>query len=633
MAVARYEGSSADPDNPTAEVAFFVDDEHHGRGLATLLLEYLAAAARANGFVAFSASVLPENYRMLGVFRAAGFETRTRFADGVIEVSIDLTPTASALAIISQRLQQATNRSLQPMLDPEVVAIIGAGRRPGSLGHELLMSVRAAAGGEPSNVLAINPNTSDLGGIPTFPSVAAAKDAIGTDIDLAVIAVPADQVGAVTEDCGRSGVHGILVISSGFSEQGGVGLEKEHGLVAAAHKHGMRVIGPNAFGVANTAWSAGGAGRHLNLLAVPIELRAGPVGLASDSGLLAAAVVEQFRLAGVGVSQIVGVGNQADVGIGDVVAFWALDEATRVVVLYSNRLHTERSSETRLAADAARTTSLVKPVVAVSPADEDSARLLTESGVILVDAVSELADQAMLFSCQPVPRGRRVVVVSNSASLARLATMACRRHDLEPVIPSSASMAARAAGIDAVLIDDLDQLSEIFGPTVAVSQGGSVADYERVIVASAVDQDVDALVLALLPTDAIPLEALGRLSDRVNRSVDKPVVVVGLYDRSGVDVENLPFYTFPEEAARALSRSATYGEWRQSIVDVVSSTEDSLWMAELLTQGITRRLTLVDGEIPMVAERMGIPLIPFELATTSKQAEGRCPTPRLPRRS
>ncbi len=630
VAVARYEhGSLAES---VAEVAFFVDDAHHGRGLATLLLEYLAAAARANGFSAFTATVLPENYRMLGVFRAAGFTTKTRFADGVIEVDIDLTPTSAGRALINDRLRRAVSRSIAPLLEPSSVAVVGAGHRPGSLGHQLLGNLLGLGTGPAFDgaVFPVNPNTSEVRGQTTFASIAEATRALGDrngvdrsaeagkptrpgdstsdgrpGIDLALIAVPADRVGSVVEECGEAGVHGLLVVASDFADSGAAGAERERELVATVRKHGMRMVGPNAFGIANTAASV-----NLNLMAVPVALVPGGVALASDSGLLAAAVVDQFRLAGVGVSQVVGVGNQADVTIGDLIGTWALNDATRVIVVYSERLSTERAGARSLA-DAARLTSMTKPIVAVRPADTPSAQLLSESGVILVDAVSELADQAAMMSSQPVALGSRVAIVSNSASLARLTEAACRRFGLTPVVPAGAVESAPSASI---LIDDLDQVSEVFGLTVAMSRTGTVGDYERVIVATGVDEQVDAVILALVPTEDIPLVELERLADRVNRSVDKPFMVVGLYDRSGVDIERLPFFTFPEEAARTLARSAAYGRWRSTGADAVVSDRSDQALAyvdSVLGPARSRRLGLAGDDTPGLLADFGLPMAPF----------------------
>ncbi len=634
VAVARYEHGSL-PD-AVAEVAFFVDDANHGRGLATLLLEYLAAAARANGFTAFTATVLPENYRMLSVFRAAGFTTKTRFADGLIDVDIDLTPTSAGRALIEDRLRRAVSRSIAPLLEPTSVAVIGAGHRPGALGHQLFGNLLGLGTGPAfaGAVVAVNPNSAMVRDHPTWPSVAAAAAALpdvdtaggngrrdtndtdgGNDrrdtdadpppstIDLAVIAVPADHVASVVEECGEAGVQGVMVVASGFADRGPAGAQRQRELVAIVRKHGMRMIGPNAFGVANTAPTVA-----LNALAVPVVLEPGGVAVASESGVLAAAVIDQFRLAGVGVSQIVGVGNQADVTIGDLIGSWALHEPTRVIVVYSERLTNERVSA-RALADAARLTSMTKPIVAVRPGDAASAQLLAESGVILVDAVSELADQAAMMSSQPVALGSRVAVVANSGSLARLTAAACRRFDLTPVVPSGV---VNSAPSESILIDDLDQVSEVFGLTVAMSRTGTVADYERVIVATGVDEEVDAVILALVPTDDIPLVELERLADRVNRSVDKPFVVVGLYDRSGVETERLPFFTFPEEAARTLARSAAYGRWRTSDVDeAITGYSDQRHVDAVLGADQSRRLSLSNDELPALLVELGLPIAPY----------------------
>jgi acyl-CoA synthetase (NDP forming)/RimJ/RimL family protein N-acetyltransferase len=611
VAVALYETLRDKPGQ--AEVAFFVDDANHGRGVGTLMLEYLAAAARDAGFRSLSASVLPENYRMLAVFRKAGLDTKTRFVDGLIEVDIDLDVTPSASSIMASRHRRSLAQSVARLLEPRTVAVIGASRRPGSIGHELVRSLKGDV--DPrltyrGRILAINPKAVGseqlVAGVPAFASVEEAAAALddGQALDLAIVAVPAEVVPEAVTDCGRADVGGLVVISSGFGAFDPGGLARSRRLVDQTRDLGMRLMGPSAFGVANTAETV-----SLNALALPGSVPIGSVALAAESGPLAAAVINQLDLAGAGLFQVAGLGRQIDITIRDLLIYWATVEEVAAIVVYAENL-----GDPKALATAARHVSLTKPIVSVAPADPALARLLSEAGVILVDAVSQLAAQAALLSTQPVPAGPRVAIVSNTSSLARLTRAACHREGLEVVVPDSAAAVVRD---ESILVGDLD--------TVSVSRQITSRDYENLIVATGVDEHVDAIILALAPTGNLPVEELEAVADRVNRSVDKPFAVVGLVDPAGAGAElipespSLPYFTFPEEAAYVLGRYVRYGQWR---AEAVIEAEDAhpvdadATFEHLLGDQDRLSITLADSRLPSVLDALGLTVAPYGLGRT-----------------
>ncbi len=617
VAVARYEKWK---DRSSAEVAFFVDDDHHGKGIGTLMLEYLAAAGRDRGLSGFTASVLAENYRMLAVFRSAGFEVSTRFADGVIEVDLGIELTAETTTLIADRQRQSTARSVARILEPSSVAVIGASRHPGSVGFELVRNLVAAAGGPaPASrrIFAINPNIDEVNGLDTYPTIAAATDALrsaaagdGSDgaaedgdrppetIDLAVVAVRAELVQDVVSQCATAGVQGLLVVSSGFSEVDEVGRDLERQLVDLARDNGMRLIGPNAFGLLNTDQE-----RNLSAVFHRIPVTAGTVALASQSGPLGAAVLERMRATGLGVSTFVGIGNRADVSVNDLLDYWDLDQRTDVILLYVENFGNLQNFST-----VARRTSGAKPIITITPSSDDLTELLQQAGVILVDEVSQLAEQALLAATQPAARGNRVAIVSNAASLARLASAACRRNGLEAVVPASV---AEAASGDSILIGDLD--------TVSLMPSGDPDDYERYVVAAAVSDEVDLVLIALAPTAYLTIGQLQGLLDRINRSIDKPVAAIGLVDAEALQVDNLPIFTFPEEAAQVLGRHARWGQWRAArqrttpLASVESAAEVTV-VDELLAGRQESRLNMASPDLGRLLEELEIPLAPFGTA-------------------
>lgn len=522
VAVARYETLR---DQNVAEIAFFVDDGYHGRGLATLMLEYLAAAGRRRGLDGFTASVLPENYGMLGVFRKAGFEVTTGFDDGAIAVELGIDVTDEATAAIAARERQAQAQSVARLLEPRSVAVIGASHRENSTGHRLLSHLLDAPfAGE---VQVVNPSGGTVAGVSAVRSV----DELISPVDLAIVVTPADTVSGIVEACASKGVGGLLVVSAGFSETGPEGLEVESRLVETVRDNGLRLVGPNAFGVANTNPAI-----NLQALFLPVEVEPGAVGLLSQSGPLGAALLGEFSKAGVGVSSFAAVGNRADVSVNDLLQYWASDERTEAIALYLENVGNV-AKFTRFA----KAISPTKPIVTVAPIEAELCELLRQSGVILVDEVEHLAEQSSLAVTQPVPRGRRVVVVSNASSVARLATTACRAAGLDLVTPA--------------LVGDTDNL--------LVDQQADPADYERMVVQAAVSAEVDAVFLALVPTFKLPLAELSELLTRVDRAVDKPMVATGLGGMPQRRDAGLPVFDFPERAAKALGRWAEHGEWRR----------------------------------------------------------------------
>ena len=623
VAVARYERWE---DGPVAEVAFFVHDDHHGKGLGTLMLEYLAAAARDRGLTGFTASVLPENYRMLGVFRSAGFDITTRFEDGVIEVELGIEVTPETSSAIADRHRRSTARSVARIVEPRTVAVIGASREPGAVGHELFRHLTASRRNEPgrgARVVAVNPEADEIAGVISFPTIAAAAEALaaegpetsegdggGVGVDLAVIAVRAELVVDIVIQCAEAGVRGLLVISAGFAELDEVGAAREREVVEVARDNGMRLIGPAAFGLVNTDPDV-----DLSALYHPVGVSPGRVALASQSGPLGAALLASLRTCGVGISSFVGIGNRADVSVNDLLDYWALDPNTDVVVLYVENFGNLRNFST-----VARRTSITKPIITIRPSSADQTELLRQAGVILVDGVSQLVEQANMAVLQPPARGNRVAIVANAASLARLAGDACRRQGLEVVVPASVSAGTDA---DSVLIGNLD--------TVSLRPSSDPDAYERVVVAAAVSDEVDLVMLALAPTAYLGIDRLAGLLDRVNRSIDKPIVAIGLIDADDFPVEGIPIFTFPEEAAQVLGRHASHGQWRAARADAAETGDPAVGRAggerppgldedvdavidRILAGRDQATLDLASPDLPPLVDALGIPLAPWGAA-------------------
>lgn len=560
VAVGRYERLGAGAEE--AEVAFEVEDAHQGRGIGSVLLEHLAAAASTARITRFVAEVLPENETMLRVFADAGYEVRRRWEDGLVHLTFPIAPTERSREVQWAREQRAEAASIRSLLFPRGVAVYGVRRDGGGFGAELLAHVRAS--GFPGPVVVVHPVPAAVPG--AYRRAAEA----GQTLDLAIIAVPAPAVPAVVADAAAAGVRALLVISAGFAEDGPAGAVAQQELVRTAHRHGMRVLGPNCFGVTNTAENA-----KLNASFAPRLPTTGRVGLFSQSGAFGIALLAESDRRGVGLSTFVAAGNFADVSGNDLLQFWRDDPATDVILLYL-----ESFGEPRKFARLARAVGRTKPLVAVASRarreetslDEAAvSALFAHSGVIRVDTVTELFDTGVLLAHQPLPAGRRVGIVTNSTALGNLAASACR----------SANLLVAA------------------GHPLDVGPGADAAAFDAALTRAARDTTTDALVAVFAPP-APPGErpAFAQAVARVAAAGDKPVVATFVAGSLPVGV---PSYPSVEEAVRALARVVDYADWRREPTSVVPSLSgvDPAAAAAALAAGRPRAALAVYGINPV----------------------------------
>lgn len=563
VAVARYDRTAGSDD---AEVAFVVADAFQGKGLATILLEHLAVAARAHGIRRFVADTLADNHRMLAVLRGAGFARQYHRDAGVIRVVLDIAPSPEAVAAADERDRQAVVASMARLLQPRSVAVVGAARRPGTIGHELLRNL--LTGGFQGPIYAVNPSATSVAGVPCWPSVAA----VPAPVDLALVAVPAAAVASVVEDCGRAGVGALVVISAGFAETGGEGGATQHEITALAHSHGMRLVGPNCFGIINTDPAV-----SMNATFSPTAPVAGPVGFASQSGGLGIAILTEAAQRGIGLSTFASVGNKADVSGNDLLLWWEQDPATSVALLYLESFGNPRRFG-RIAQRVSRSTPILAVKSGRSPAGTRGARshtaalaspedavdaLFHRTGVVRVDTIEELFDAAAVLAGQPLPGGRRVAVVGNAGGPGVLAADACVGHGLEvPELSAPTQEALRAF---------LPEGAAVSNPVDLIASSGAEA-YRRSLDLLLRSDEVDAVVAIFTPplvTRAADVAAAVRaaVDEAAAAGHATPVVAsfLGAPEASavlGAGEHPVPAYTYPETAVRALAHAVSYGEWR-----------------------------------------------------------------------
>ncbi|MFI8965293.1 GNAT family N-acetyltransferase [Streptomyces sp. NPDC053493] len=532
IATVRYDrinehGRPATAPADEAEVAFLVQDAHQGRGVASALLEHIAAVARERGIRRFAAEVLPANSKMIKVFTDAGYTQKRSFEDGAVRLHLDLEPTDRSLAVQRAREQRAEARSVQRLLTPGSVAVIGAGRHPGGVGRTVLRNLLDA--GYTGRVHAVNaalgpPEAGpyELEGVPAHRSVAD----IGEPVDLAVVAVPAERVPEAVADCGAHGVRGLVVLSAGYAESGPEGRERQRALVRQARSYGMRVIGPNAFGIINTAESV-----RLNASLAPQMPAAGRIGLFTQSGAIGIALLAGLHRRGAGLSSFLSAGNRADVSGNDLLQHWYDDPATDVVLLYLESIGNPRKF-TRLA----RRTAAVKPVVVVKGARHSGSAppghrvpvtriphttvsaLLRQAGVIRVDTVTELVDAGVLLADQPLPAGPRVAILGNSESLGLLTYDACLTEGLRPLRPldltTGATPADFRAALAAALADDACD-AVVVTAIPWVGENGAVESGDGEVLAAALRSAVTAAPGPAKPVVVVHVE-MGALAEALS---------------------------------------------------------------------------------------------------------------------
>lgn len=557
IAVGRYERLPTAPRGETeAEVAFLVDDAHQGRGLGSLLLEHLAAAAKHAGITRFLADTLPENRRMLAVFHEAGFGEERTFADGVVRVAFPIAPTPSSLAASHQRERDAAASSVRRLLSPGSVAVIGASRRPGTLGHLLMRTI--IEGGFNGPVYPVNPAATHVASVRSYPSVLEIPD----PIDLAVIVVPASAVETVLEQCARKHVGGLVVISSGFADAGAAGAELEHRMVAEARRHGMRLIGPNCMGIVNTDPSV-----SLNATFSP-SVPAGRIGFISQSGGLGVVILDEMSRRGLGISTFVSAGNKADVSGNDLLHYWDGDDRTDVILMYI-----ETFGNPRTFARVARRVARKKPIAVVKgrrtpgqvPAvgngfrannDDDAVdALFRQSGVIRTDTLEELFDVAQVLASQPLPRGPRVAIVANSGGPGVLASDACGAAGLE------------LASLSASTLQRLSTPGQSVANPVELASDAAPPRFHQAVEALLLDESVDSVIVVYTSPIAAPLETLAAAIEAASNSAPgKPVLTCALGRRALLAPSQggrcIPSFAFPESAARALGSVTAYSAWR-----------------------------------------------------------------------
>ncbi|WP_037305846.1 bifunctional acetate--CoA ligase family protein/GNAT family N-acetyltransferase [Amycolatopsis orientalis] len=546
VGIAHYRPWSTDD---AAEVALVVDSAVQAHGVGTLLLEHLVSLALAQGIRRFVALVLAENTRMIKVFSDLGLPCVIGRDGPELDVEIDLGEPGRYLERIEERERLADVASLRTVLAPASVAVVGAGRRAGSVGRAILRNLVGA--GYTGVLHAVNPNAEEILGVPCAPSVSS----LDAPVDQVVICVPARAVPGVVEDCGKAGVRSIVLVTAGLT-----GTPMEDRVRELVARHGIRLVGPNCFGVVNTAPAT-----RLDATFAHRVARRGRIGVVTQSGGFGIALMDALAGLGLGLSTLVSTGDKYDVSGNDLLRWWHGDGDTDIAVLYLESFGNPRKFS-RLARALARE----KPVVAIrgaattaaqrAAAAHTSARavpaatklaLFGQAGVLVVDTVTEVLGLLAALSWQPLPSGERVAVVSNAGGAAVLGAEACVRNGLLlPELGRKTRDALRR------LLPGYASVGNPLDTSAAVTAETFTACLTEVLA----DDGVDAVIAAGVPTGiGDPLAGLAGLG---GLPANKTVLAVRLGQTSSVAaLGGIPCYGDVEEAAAVMAKLSERARW------------------------------------------------------------------------
>jgi acetyltransferase len=626
IAVGRY---ARQPGATRAQIAFEVEDKYQGLGIGTHLLDQLAYIARDKGITTFEAEVLAENKDMMNVLINSGFTMKRQYQGTTYVGLLDLAPTEVVEQKSAEREKFTSIASLRAFLNPRSVAVIGASRRPNTIGNFVFRNlIQQDFKGV---VYPVNPSAEVIAAVKAYPSI---LDIPG-DIDLAIISIPADRVQQVVEECAHKGVKGIVVLTSGFADTGPDGAERQKKLLTTIRSYGMRMLGPNCMGMINTNPDV-----NLNATFSAVVPPPGNIAFATQSGVLGSAILMYATSLNIGLSTFVSIGNRADVSSNELLQYWEDDPDTDVVLLYLESFGNPRKF-TRVA----RSITAKKPVVAVTSnrtplqlrttssqtaamATDQAATeaLFKQAGILRADTLEDLFDTGSLLANQPLPAGNRVAIISNAGGPALLTADACR---------------ARGLDIPVLSEDTVSKLKSLLSPRanttnpIDMSPEFQIGQYRDALKFLLADENVDIIVVIFIPPILKLSEDFAAIIREVAplfREKGKPLVTsfLGLrgsrIELGSKDNRFVPSFAFPESTAGALSRALEFSQRLKKptgkipeFADIQKEKADSIIQAALSKSG--QSSVWLDAEsILGLLDCYGIRFVTLKLAHTPDEA-------------
>lgn len=513
--------------------------------------------------------------------------------------------------------------SLDAILKPRSVAVVGASRTPGSIGHQVVANL--VSYGFTGAVYPVNPKARAINSIRSYPDLGEVPD----EVDLAVVVVPAGRVLSVVEDCATNGVRGVVVISAGFREIGGEGVAREQRLAELVRRHGMRMVGPNCMGILNAdpAYS-------MNATFAPTMPPFGRVGFVSQSGAMGLSVLDYAREYGIGISQFVSMGNKPDVSGNDVLLQWEHDPTIDTILMY-----VENFGNPQKFLEIASRISRHKPIImvkagrseagaraasshtgALAEGDAAANAIMEQAGVLRAGSVEELFDLAMGFTGQRLPRSRRVAILTNSGG---------------PGILTADALVMNGLSVPDLGAETIRRLEPLFPPEASIRNpldmiaSATPEGYHTALDAMLADDRVDAAVVIFVPPLGVRQKDVAQaIAEAGSASADKPVLTV-LMGREGLPQgkaqlhdAGIPAFIFPESAVRALAALYRYRTRRDRpqetppVLEVDRERAREI-MAQALAAGVSK---LAEPDTLDLLQAYGIPVAAARLARTADEA-------------
>ncbi len=515
---------------------------------------------------------------------------------------------------------------LNPIFYPRSIAVIGASRQSGSVGHSLLANLIDSR--FQGIVYPVNPKAQGILGIKCYRSIMEISD----PIDLAVIIVPALFVSDVLNECGKKRIKGTVVISAGFKEIGGKGIQLEKNVKSIIEKYDISLVGPNCLGVINTDPKT-----SMNSTFGTQMPKAGNIAFISQSGALCVAVLDYAKEANIGFSKFVSMGNKAGITENELLIYLKDDPKTDVILMYLEDLADGREFM-RIAREITSHSQKPKPIIALKAgrtiigakaasshtgslagSDKVYNAIFDQCGVIRGDTLEEVFDYAKALSSQPIPKGNKVAIITNSGGPGILATDECIKNGLE--------MASFTPSTKKILRSILPPTANINNPLDLIAEAQDRL-YETTLNEILREEKVNSAIIILTPTAFTQVEKIAQAIVRTTQKFKKPIACcfLGVYDVSnGIDIlelNRIPAYRFPESAARALAIMTKFHEWlKRPLTKVKKYRIDKARAQRVISSALnSQRSSLFEHEAYEVLEAYGFPVIKSFLATSEQQA-------------
>ena len=537
-----------------------------------------------------------------------------------------ISPPPTGIEAAHDILHQSRRRSLTSLLNPKVIAVIGATERKRSVGRTLMNNL--LEGGFPGKIYPVNPIQETILGLHAFPNVAALPEVP----DLAVIITPPKTVPGIIKECAAAGIQGVIIISAGFKETGADGAALEQQVLTEARRGNIRIVGPNCLGVMVP-------GHKFNATFAADMAKPGSVGFISQSGALCTAILDWSLKENVGFSAFVSLGSMLDVGWGDLIYHLGDDPNTKSIVIYM-----ESIGDARGFLSAAREVALTKPIIVIKPGRTEAAAKAAAShtgsltgsdevlqaafqrvGVLRVDTISELFDMAEVLAKQPRPKGPRLTIVTNAGGPGVLAT--------DMLITSGAQLAELAPETMASLNQILPATWSHNNPVDIIGDAGPEL-YAKAVDIVAKDPNTDGLLVILTPQAMTDPTATAEELTPFAHIEGKPIIAswmgVGQVEK-GEDILNaakIPTFKYPDRAAKAFHYMWAYSENLRSLYETPSTPvqNDHGYVDRSLAEKIiadvraTGRTILTEFESKQLLATYGIPTVETHIALTEGDA-------------